>query len=400
MVENIKIVVLLIVLMIDIRWFSYVLLDYNAYLVYAKLISVIMFVYVIVKNRCLRNNDVMFVREIVCLMCLPFISAFIAFLFHNQELMNTFNISSMHLGYSLFLIMVIWRVSYKKIKTVILVLGLLWCIIEIVQQFTAPAFLFSNSVALLYDLDVGNDRNGIYRYMPLGYQFGLIFLFYFFQQYLNKKNLIYLVAIILGLAGVYFTATRQTIVVTIVCLIIGLFISKKIQFKSLIGILILAFVVFQNFDSLFGDFITKTVDKNDMSAVARYNAYRIYGYELNDWNPFLMIFGNGDPGRGSLYARAISHIEISKMAVRADIGVVGMYYTYGLLYVSIIIQFIFKVFSKWKYVDLYFKLFVFFVICTSPMLWHFGYSSAYIGIYSFIYYLLAKNISLNVNKCA
>lgn len=89
-----------------------------------------------------------------------------------------------------------------------------------------------------------------------------------------------MVAIILGLAGVYFTATRQTIVVTIVCLIIGLFISKKIQFKSLIGILILAFVVFQNFDSLFGDFITKTVDKNDMSAVARYNAYRIYGYEL------------------------------------------------------------------------------------------------------------------------
>lgn len=199
-----------------------------------------------------------------------------------------------------------------------------------------------------------------------------------------------MVAIILGLAGVYFTATRQTIVVTIVCLIIGLFISKKIQFKSLIGILILAFVVFQNFDSLFGDFITKTVDKNDMSAVARYNAYRIYGYELNDRNPFLMIFGNGDPGRGSLYAREISHIEISKMAVRADIGVVGMYYTYGLLYVCIIIQFIFKVFSKWKYVDLYLKLFVFFVICTSPMLWHFGYSSAYIGIYSFIYYLLAK----------
>lgn len=81
MIENVKIIILLIVLMIDIRWFSYVLLDYNAYLAYAKLISVIMFVYVVVKNKYLRNNDVRFVKEITYLMCLPFYKCFCSITF-------------------------------------------------------------------------------------------------------------------------------------------------------------------------------------------------------------------------------------------------------------------------------------------------------------------------------
>lgn len=383
--------------MVDIRWFSYVNLNYGAYLAYAKWLSVIMFFYIILNKGKTNLNNGIIMKQIFCFMLFPFISILMAGLFHDQDLLNSLNATSMHLGYSLFFLMLIWEVPYNSVLKSVVVLGLIWCMIQIIQQITAPVFLFSNSVALLQDAEVGNDRNGIYRYMPLGYQFGLIFLFYFFQQYLEKKKNYSLIGIVIGLLGVYFTATRQTIGVTILCLVIGMFISKKIKLSAFLGISVLFYVIIMNFDALFGQFIEKTADKDDMSTVARLNAYSIYGLELNDWNPLKMILGNGDPGRGTMYQRYIRNIEIRQWAVRADIGIVGMYYTYGLIYVTAIFIFFIKIFRKWKFVDLYLKLFVIFIVCTSPMLWHFGYSSAYIGIYSFIYYLLEKNIHKNLN---
>lgn len=392
-----KLLVLIFILMVDIRWFSYVNLNYGAYLAFAKYLSVIMFFYVVLNWKYVRQNDGILVKQIACFMLFPFISILMAALCHNQDILNSLNATSMHLGYSLFFLLLIWKVPYNSLLKTVIVLGLIWCMIQIIQQITAPVYLFSNSIALLQDLEVGNDRNGIYRYMPLGYQFGLIFLFYFFQQYLEKKRIYSLIGIVVGLLGVYFTATRQTIGVTILCLIVGLFISKKIKLSAFLGFSVLSYLIIMNFDALFGQFIEKTADKDDISTVARLNAYEIYGFELNDWNPFKMILGNGDPGRGTMYARFIQNIEMQKWAIRADIGIVGMYFTYGLIYVTAIFLFFIKIFRKWKFIDLYLKLFVIFIVCTSPMLWHFGYSSAYIGIYSFIYYMLEKNIQKNLN---
>lgn len=398
MIFYIRLLVLLFILMVDIRWFSFVILNYGAYLAFAKYLSVIMFFYVILNWKYVRQINGILVKQIVCFMLFPFISILMAALCHDQDLLNSLNATSMHLGYSLFFLLLIWKVPYNSLLKIVLVLGLIWCLIQIIQQITAPVFLFSNAVELLKDEEIGNQRNGIYRYSPIGDQFGLIFLFYFFQQYLQKKNVLLLIAIVLGLLGIYFTATRQIIAVTLFCIVIGLFIQRKIKVSSYIGILVLCTLIMMNFDALFGQFVEQTADKDDISTVARLNAYRLYGLELNDWNPFTIILGNGDPGRGTLYQRYIQNIEMRHWAVRADVGIVGMYYTYGLIYITVIFIFFLKIIRKWKFVDLYLKLFVIFIICTSPMLWHFGYSSANIGIYSFIYYLLEKNIQKNLNS--
>ena len=122
-------------------------------------------------------------------------------------------------------------------------------------------------------------------------------------------------------------------------------------------------------------------------------SYEYYGISQNGGNLFQILLGNGCPGRNSQYAIEINKLEEVYGLFRADIGIVGMYSQYGLLYVINILAFFMYCFKMRKYIDLYLRMFIIFMITTSIMLWHFGLNFERISIMCLILYLIDKSIS-------
>ena len=208
----------------------------------------------------------------------------------------------------------------------------------------------------------------------------------------NRKG-IFLFGFVLGLAGIYILATRQVMVAAALCLLYGMFSLGKMKLSSFLCIVVVFAVIYLNMDVLFGEYIEKTT--NDLTEDnVRLVSYEFYGIRYNEGDFLRILLGNGDPGRYTSYANEISKFEDYGL-FRADIGIVGMYSLYGIVYVICVIMFFAFCFYKRRYIDLYLKMYIVFMLVTSVMLWHFGYSYERISIMSCIFFLIDKSISRN-----
>ena len=269
--------------------------------------------------------------------------------------------------------------------------GLFWVIMEIVQQFTYPTVWFATRIASL-DNDV-EIRNGIYRYNMEGREFGLLLLFYSFQRFLEKPRKKYLAGIILGLTGVYMLATRQVMAASVLCLLYAMLAMHKLKFSSFFMISVIAILIYCNMESLFGDYIEMSEDINEDNI--RLLSYDFYGIEYNKGQILPILFGNGVEGM-SAYGREIGNMQDMGL-FRADIGIVGMYSWYGIFYVLTVLSFFIYITAKRKYIDVYLQMYVMFMLVTSVMLHHFGYSPHHIMTLCIILYLIDNSIKSRKN---
>ena len=218
-------------------------------------------------------------------------------------------------------------------------------------------------------------------------------LFYSFVQYMKTRKRLFLFGFVLGLVGIYILATRQIMVASALCLLYGMFSLGKMKLSSFLGIAVVFTVIYLNMDVLFGEYIEKTT--NDLTDdYVRFASYEFYGISYNEGNFLRILLGNGDPGRNTSYANEISKFEDYGL-FRADVGIVGMYSLYGIVYVICVILFFAFCYHKRRYIDLYLKMYIVFMLVTSVMLWHFGYSYERISIMSCIFFLIDKSISRN-----
>lgn len=323
-------------------------------------------------------------------MLLPFLSIVPAALIHGQNIGESFYGTKFNLLYLEFFLLYIINIKEADILKIIWYLGVGWCMVEIIQQFTYPQIWFATRIG--ENNNTIEIRNGIYRFNIIGREFGLLMLFYTFVKYLQTHKTKYILGILIGLTGIYLLATRQIIVATAFSLLYGFFLSKKINLISTIGIGFIILLIYLNSDRLFGEYIEKTSEQLSDTNI-RLLSYEYYGISQNGGNLFQILLGNGCPGRNSQYAIEINKLEEVYGLFRADIGIVGMYSQYGLLYVINILAFFMYCFKMRKYIDLYLRMFIIFMITTSIMLWHFGLNFERISIMCLILYLIDKSIS-------
>lgn len=360
-----------------------------------QLIKILMYlcvIYVIFQKKLKSPRDSKLFPYVLCFTFIPFLSIIPAMLVHNQSFSACMYGNQMHLMYFFFPLLYYWQVNPKDILKAFIVLGVLWCLIEIIQQISYPQFWFATRMETEdKSLEI---RNGIYRYNVAGREFGLIMLFYCFMQYLKNKKFLYLIGFVLGLVGVYLLATRQIMVAVLICIIYALFACNKIKLSSLVILIGIGYLIYINSSLLFGDFVemTERVDKDYI----RFIAYEFYGLKYNDGNLLQILLGNGDPARESNYQIEIKRYEEQGLW-RADIGVVGLYSLYGLFYVVAIVAFFIYCFRNRKYIDLYLQMYLIFMLSTCIMLYHFGGTYERIAIMSFITYLIDKSITKNKN---
>lgn len=329
---------------------------------------------------------------VLLFMILPFVSILGAFAIHGQSINEGYRVTLFSLTYLFFFVLYILKVDERIVLKMCLYFGLFWVIMEVVQQFTYPTIWF----ATRYDtLDTTIEiRNGIYRYNMEGREFGLILLFYSFQKYLEKPKRKYLLGVAVGLVGIYMLATRQIMVASVLCLFYAMFVMHKLKFTSFFGLSIIAMLIYSNMDALFGDYIemTENVDSDDI----RLLSYNFYGLEYNKGLFLPFLIGNGLDGT-SAYGSEISKFEGFGL-YRADIGIVGMYSLYGIVYVLTVIGFFLYTIFKRRYIDAYLQMYILYMLVTSVMLHHFGYSTHHIMTICIIFYLINCSICKNESR--
>lgn len=319
---------------------------------------------------------------VLLFMILPFVSIIGSYTIHNQSVSEGYRATLFSLTYLFFFILYILRIDEQLILRTCIYFGVFWVVMEAVQQFSYPTIWF----ATRYDtLDKAIEiRNGIYRYNMEGREFGLILLFYSFQKYLEKPSKKYLIGIALGLIGIYLLATRQIMLASVLCLFYAMLVMHKLKITSFLGIAIIIILVYNNMDTLFGDYIemTEKVDEDDIRLVS----YSFYGLEYNKGQILPFLIGNGLNGI-SAYGNEISKFQDFGL-FRADIGIIGMYSLYGIFYVLTVIGFFFYTIVKRKHIDIYIQMYILYMLMTSVMLHHFGYSTHHIMTICIIFYLI------------
>lgn len=386
--------ILLVLLLFFTNIFSVRGYDSDIYRNLTKIVLFIIILYTISHWKKLKNIHIRFKGFVLGLMIIPLLGFIPAYILHGQGVLASLLGAHINLGYFFFFFLFLIKAKEEQIIKIFCILGVCWSCIELVQQFTYPTYWFATrGDTFEQSIEI---RNGIYRYAVLGQWFGLILLFYCFERFMHEKNKKFLLGIIIALVGIYLLATRQIIAMSVVCLFAGLFMMKKISFWSFMLIAIMATIIYANAKTLFGDFIemTESVDKDYI----RFLAYEFYGITYNKGNILAFLLGNGVPYPPSAYSVEIDKYEQSLGLWRADIGIVGMYSWYGIIYVILILWFFIYLFRQRKYIDTYLLMYVLYIVGTSIMLHHFGYKLSTVVTGSFILYLIEINISKNKQR--
>ena len=255
-----------------------------------------------------------------------------AFVFHYQGFHYSIWRQRTALFWLLYPVLHLFKVSPKKLIKMMLVLGFVWCILNIVQQFTYPKYLFASRT------EEGPDseellRAGVYRFMPNIFQYGLFLGFYSYQKFLEKKKLIYVLALLLTLLGFYYYGTRQFIAGLGACLIIFTFLQKgKNRIFGIVLFTIIVYVVYSYQDLILGNFIELTNNQVQDDDYIRIVAANFFLFEY--WPHWSAIFtGNGLAYIDSAFGKETAYIHEVYSFFATDVGIIGSFNSYGIFYV-------------------------------------------------------------------
>lgn len=327
---------------------------------------------------------------------IPFISIIPAYVLHNQSFSDSFVTTFLYVTYVFFFLLTYFDIDDKKLIKFCLFLGIMYCIIVIVQQFTYPKFWFGNNDESERNIST---RNGMLRFGIWGSEFVILLFFYCYEKCLTNKKILYpIIGFLLALVGIYLMSTRQILAASIFCCLLGLLFTKKIKFSYFILIAVIGYFINSYYDVLFSDYIEKT-NTEDWSLEARLLSYKFYGIEYNKDSLLAFLLGNGMNRLSTSYGQEIYRMENlfgeSMGLYRADIGYVGIYSWFGIFYILAITYFFYYTWKKRKYIDLYLKLYIWYMLTTGIMLHHFGYKMYTIVISCIIFYLIEKSIQRN-----
>lgn len=369
----------------------------------AAVLAVLLFV-VLINSYVFVRKDQLFKTTALLFLGLPFLSAIGAYVYHDQPFSLSLLLLRTNLLWLFYFVLHIFKVEKKQIIKLMLFVGCVWIFLTVVQQFTYPTAFFYTRAD---DEEGGSSilRAGVYRFMLAGQQYGLFVLLYFFYKYLiatDQKKLRSIFFVVAGLAGFYYFGTRQFALSAVLCMGVAVMLLKPMSRVKYIVLAIPVLICLWVFrDVLFGKYIEMT------------NEQMQYGYEqniralcanfyLNDyWPPqwTAKLLGNGLPHELAEYGKEMNLILEYFHFHRSDVGVIGTYSKYGILYILNIAWVFAKVvmMKDIPHKDKYLKLFFFnaaFLIIT-----HESFSSEkVIPFYCLIMYLIDKSVEEKKEK--
>lgn len=284
---------------------------------------------------------------------------------------------------AIFYLFYVSKVKEEEIVKAFSVVALCIASIQIIQQLIPSIALFGLGDTTK-DLEI---RNGLLRYRFSAIFYTSFALFYYWNKFINKRNLFFLVLFLLFALSDYLYLTRQYIAGMAVALLFSVFFIKDKTSKrlALLMIILIAYLIFENSDSLLSYFIESS-KKDATDENIRVFAYQFYGEKILS-SPLAFLFGNGFPQEQRIWQENMSLYV-------ADIGIVGQVFTHGIFWEIAYFTAIYKILWKYrKFVPLYIKLFALSGLVHCSMVASYGGPSTLLTWLSILYIA-----TLNINK--
>lgn len=337
----------------------------------------------------------------------PFVTIITSFQIYGQDFLSSIKVLLFHLIWLSYFMFHKMKISEKTIIKVFFTYSFFVLFLQIYQQFTYPnaafGILSDEGAFMLGKTENIEIRNGLYRFrMGNGY-ITIVILLYFIEIYKNKMRLNSLVYAFFMLVSIYLTLTRQVIasasIVVLFCLIGGLKNILKIKYISILVVLVIVFITYS--DVLFGEF-TESVKRDANEDNIRILSYLFYWEKIVDNIPAFFL-GNGYPAISGNFQNQMAIWNFDYGFWTGDIGFVGMWFHYGLLYVLMFFYLNYLLVVSYKdIIPNYLRLSVLFTFLMSPMInpyfEKFGYFYWAIILYLCDNYINKQNVSLSVKN--
>ena len=303
-----------------------------------------------------------------------------AYYFHHQAVKTTlFELRGFYF-FLLYFSLHFLKIHPEKIIKMFITLGLVYCVIYILQYFAYPIKLISTEISI--------DRGSLRMFIPGGnYLFTAYFICLFQFLVTRKKN--YLFFILPMIVVFILLATRQVMASIALLTIIMMLFSKQIKSRVLIIFFSILCVIpiyflFQNIFSIMFELTIKT--SQNLNDNVRYLAseYYLFRYNPKFW---AYIFGNGYPGGHSAYGREISQISQIYGYFQSDIGIIGDFVKFGIIFVIAQLVFLSRLLFTKLHSDIIFIRYNVLSIFMSILLGA-GMHNALIGLYCMMAYLI------------
>jgi hypothetical protein len=331
--KTLKIIYVFLVAAISLHFWSFKLIDDMTYQV---LEAVVLFSFMLIlaaSSKVFMSNGPMFKNYVYLFMLIPLLSMIGAYYYHGQSLRLSLLVLRGNLFWLFYFVLHLLNISARQIIRVMLIIGLVWIFLTVVEQFTYPVYYF-------YSRDDENSsliRADIYRFMISGRQFGLFVLLFFFYRYLVTSKIHNLVFVAFGLAGFYFYGTRQFAGAALICMCASVFMLKgRAKWRYVVLMFGLGAIIYTYKEPLLEKFIQLTSDQLETTDNVRLLAGKFF---LNDYWPGwgAKLIGNGPAHFESDYGREMFGINTFLHYYRTDVGIIGAYNQFGIFYVLNII---------------------------------------------------------------
>ena len=232
-----------------------------------------------------------------------------------------------------------------------------------------------------------------------GFRFVILYFYYILFRLLKKYSLEQLIAAIFFLIFFLLFQNRSILIGAIAATLyfIWKFNSKyKILIFLIAGILIAGIIIqtINIWTTLWDQSVEQFGDKD-------YNRWKAFYYFLFDYSPnwFCYLFGNGFPSGGNSPLGNLMWLNFKNGIYASDLGMIGMWTSYGLIPIFVIYSLTFNILRK-KIYPLYLKFFAMH-ICLAPIIFHFwageGVMLMVLIVYLYIYQTQFQNIRNAIN---
>ncbi|MCF8369851.1 MAG: hypothetical protein K9G76_12495 [Bacteroidales bacterium] len=290
--------------------------------------------------------------EIMMIFLAIMLSTFGAKWGHNQMFGLTIWAQKGMLFYMLYFFLHTIRIRPKEIERLMLLIAILYIVSFMLQYLAYPRILFNTRVQ--------EDRGTVRIFLP-GKAFVVVMYFYFLQLFFEKTKPHYLIFCLLTFIVTILQGTRSALLLLLVGTLFNLIFSKRVKSRFLILFLLMLsiipiFIIFQDI------FLNMVAVSEEQSETAEEDIrVKAATYFLTDFNPGWLnyVIGNGESHMASAYGMQVEMFKINFGYFQSDIGLIGEYVKYGILYVLAVILILRKVLIlKLEPQYLYFKYYI------------------------------------------
>jgi hypothetical protein len=267
---------------------------------------------------------------------------------HNQNFLLTLWAANSMFFYLFYFFLHAMRIRPSELERLFIIAGILFIIIYYIQYALYPNIFFGGRAS--------EDRGTIRIFIPGG-SFAAFMYYYFLQKTFTTDKKIFAIYCIVLLGVPILQGTRSSIITQLLGTLIFILLSKQVKSKILASTLIffsgiLVFFIFQDIIVNLIEVSKSQASQDDDDIRVKCTKFFLYEFPPTKLN---YLIGNGDPHGASSYGIKDFYYKTNFQFYRSDIGFIGEYITYGVLYVICVFLilrkfFITKIESRYSYI--------------------------------------------------